>query len=465
MTVFNGMFKLYTVTFSGLLTTKTVGFSDSTRKEYSSVVFNFLVPSLLFYRSATLVEKLPSTSGYWYLPFLLPIMINLIAFILLFILSLFFKLDLKTRRIFLFSFTFGNTTYLPLALIESITTETDMFVEDATDRGTFYLATFILINAFIYWLVGYPFLRRSFVEEQQQQLNLTQNNDNEIVENQIELEIENQNEFDDENNNNNNTVENEEENKNIENIKNQMNNEEEENEIKNEENNKENEKELINENNQNNQHNIGEENNVQIDQNSLKFKIIRILKLIFSKLPGPVQRFLFSPLFPVLCRVSVFIIILPIRHIFFNDGVLSIVGRSMNFLGSAAITTTFLLLGADFSRLPKQLNIKWYILILAIIVRLIIVPIICVGILYVLWIFNVIPKDPLYFFVISIECLTPPALSTPFAVEGLYPNESENVYTYLFSSYLFSSVSIPTFLIIILQIISLKTSMTEGSMN
>ena len=146
----------------------------------------------------------------------------------------------------------------------------------------------------------------------------------------------------------------------------------------------------------------------------------------------------------------------------FDEGALSILGRCFKYLGGAAVISALFILGGNLSTGPKGGNIKWYVIFIALLVRLIIVPAICIGLNFLLWYYGIIPDDPMFFFVCCIESCTPPALNSAIVINIVYPEGNEQASSLMFWSYLSSLFTLTAFMIVILQLIAIKIGDGNG---
>ena len=160
---FNSIFKLIFVVFAGFLATKTANFNETVRRGYSTIVFQYLVPSVIFAQTATAVDRIDKILEWWYL-LVICFIINLLSFPSIWLVAKIFKIDKLTTRVFVYSIAFGNTMYIPLALVDSITSESTMFGANAKELGGAYICTYLLLSTLIYWIFGYSYIQRNQIE-------------------------------------------------------------------------------------------------------------------------------------------------------------------------------------------------------------------------------------------------------------------------------------------------------------
>ncbi|BFU26063.1 transporter, auxin efflux carrier family protein [Entamoeba histolytica HM-1:IMSS-B] len=477
VSTFNAIFKLVVISVAGFLATYTAHFDATVRRGYSTLVFQYFVPAIIFTQTATSVERINTLVDWWYLP-ISAILINGLAFPSIFFVAKIFKLDRLTTRVFVYAISFGNTMYIPLALVDSITSETTLFGLNGKDRGGAYICTFLLMSTLIYWVFGYSFIQKNQIETEN-----IENNENIVITTTL---------------NNDNLIEETKQSEDVINtFKSVLNDKQpnEEYEMKDEiKNNETKENESINIDNKKSQnsfelstngsskieeHSIitdSEIDSININQpssstNFTYFKSIQqscrriiiqlksICSIVLSYIPLPIKRGiknLCTP--PTIATLLGIILILmyPVRDLLFNDGKLAIIGRSLKYLGSAAVISALFILGGNLSTGPKGGNIKWYVIVIALFVRMVIVPIICIGIHFTLWWYNIIPSDPMYFFVVCIESCTPPALNSAIVVNIVYPKGNEQCSSLLFWAYLTSLLTLSVGMIGTLQLISYK---------
>ena len=432
ISTFNSIFKLVFVVIAGFLATKTANFNEKIRKGYSTVVFQYFVPATVFAQAATAVSRIYEITHWWYL-FVICLIINCINFPTIWILAKVFKLDKYTRRIFVYSVVFGNTMYLPLAMVESITSESNVFGPNAKETGTAYICTFLLLGTLIYWILGYSYVKRNQDDvEQLQRKNENETND----EMKSKMKSEDYPLIENVNKNNKNEVINQTVEIEMMILKDDI----------------ENKQENIIEENKN------KENVIETQPNKLK-QIITTVKSYCEKIPEPIRRIIRNVLAPpsVATLLGIlFILMYPVRDFFFGDGGLSIIGRSFKYLGSAAVISALFILGGNLSNGPSGGTIKWYVIAIAVLLRMIIVPCICIALNFVLWFYGVLPSDPMFFFVCCIESCTPPAFNGSIVINIVYPEGNKQASTLMFWFYTTALFTETIFVSIILHLISIK---------
>ena len=404
---FNSIFKLVFVVIAGFLATKTANFNETIRRGYSTIVFQYLVPAVIFAQTATAVDRIDKIFEWWYL-ILICLIINLLSFPSIWFVAKLFRLDKLTTRVFVYSIAFGNTMYIPLALVDSITSESSIFGENGKEIGGAYICTYLLLSTLIYWIFGYSYVQRNQidVEEMKKQKQRESENENEnvpLIDDEMndkinvnkkgnekenkEVEIE-MNEI-----NNEINEENKENKEQIEEIEQQI--EIKENEIKENENEEEQIKgDDYQNNNQKDTENKQLDNQQQNNQKQNKLQqCLTTIKSLYNKIPESIRRIIknvFTPPSVATILGIILILIYPLRDLLFNDGALSIFGRCFEYLGGAAVISALFILGGNLSSGPKGGNVKWYVIVVALIIRLIVVPSICIALNFVLWYYDII---------------------------------------------------------------------------
>ena len=74
-----------------------------------------------------------------------------------------FRMATKDARVFVHTFAFGNPTIIALAIVDSLTSDTDLFgtgpdAADAKNRGSAYISTHLFCFSLWFWIVGYIYI-------------------------------------------------------------------------------------------------------------------------------------------------------------------------------------------------------------------------------------------------------------------------------------------------------------------
>ncbi|ELP88372.1 hypothetical protein EIN_228350 [Entamoeba invadens IP1] len=475
VSTFNSIFKLAFVVFAGYIATRTAGFSSDARKVFSTVIFQFLIPALVLSQTATSVDRINTLIDWWYLP-LCAIMINVINFSCTYAISRIFRLEQNVRRVFVYSVAFGNMMYIPLALVDSMTSESSIFGENANERGGAYICTFILMSTLIYWVFGYSYIQKNQsddenvldsmktdekgVEMKSEMTRIVISGDPTplLVTTNISNSANSTTSFDI-------SSEDDVDQKRVE----------EEPLISQKDEQKEmklptknvcvvNEKPTPNSSISTQPTKDLNEKEKMISINNLK-KVLKfvtipflwISKMYTDKVPLVVRRGinnLCTP--PTLATLFgiVLVVLYPVRDFIFVNGPISIVGRSIKYLGGAAVVCALFVLGGNLSSGPKAGNIKWYVIVIGLFVRMVIVPALCIGINFGMWYFKMIPSDPLFFFVVCVESMTPPALNSTIVMNIVYPKGNSECSSLLFWAYLFSTITLSLWMVVTLSLIT-----------
>ncbi|ELP84328.1 hypothetical protein EIN_066230 [Entamoeba invadens IP1] len=467
LSTFNAIFKLAIVAVTGFLATRTAGFDVASRRVYSSIVFQYFVPAVIFAQTATSMDRVSTLVDWWYLP-LCAVVINAIAFPSIFIVAKLFRLEHKTTRVFVYTISFSNTMYIPLALVDSMTSENnEVFGPNAKEVGGGYICTFLLAATVIYWIFGYSFIQRNQVDQDEEERRASE----------IELKDETQNEQLDVK-----TLE-----KALESSQNVL----EKKELKVSSGVKEDtdlSTQLIADE-ESPMPKVSDELNLNTttatvvdDQKPLagvqeasesqrdRCGFLSPIKVVFSKvfgavsyvwqhLPVSVKRALKNLCTPPTIATLLGVILIlayPVRDMLFNQGKMAIIGRTAKYLGSAAVISALFILGGNLSTGPKGGTIKWYVIAVGLFVRMVICPAICIGINFALWYYGIVPSDPMFFFVLCVESSTPPALNSAIVMNIVYPKGNEECASLLFWAYLCSIVTLSGWLVVTLMLIEMK---------
>ncbi|ELP87722.1 hypothetical protein EIN_410550 [Entamoeba invadens IP1] len=431
LAIFNAVFKLAVIAFAGFFATKTSGFTPEIRKGFSTIVFHYFLTAVIFSQTATSMDTIITLVEWWFLPFA-GVIVFVIAFPAMYIIGKLFKLDTKTRRVFVYSISFGNTMYIPLALVDSITSETDLFGDNGKEKGGAYICAYLIATSLIYWIFGYTYIQKNQVatdEENKKQIKL----EDELL-----------------------TVQHEDSTK-VE--KNELNTDAEQ-------------KSLTNEKSQVDTKEIpqttllDEETKLSIFKRHLS-NLYEKVKHMFSIVHGLYLKYipasvrlglskLVNP--PTLATIfGLFMVIInPVRDLFFDGGKFDIIGRTLSYIGSAAVICALFILGGNLSSGPRGGKIRWYVIIIGLFTRLVIVPAICIGINYLLWYYKFIPTDNMFFFIVSIEACTPPALNSSLVMNMIYPDGNEECGSLLFFAYLSAIATLSGWMAVIMLLIQTK---------
>ncbi|KAL7717330.1 Auxin efflux carrier family protein [Entamoeba marina] len=467
LSTFYAVFKLVVVAVAGFFATYTANFNKELRGGYSRLVFQYFVPATIFTQTATSVDRITDIVDWWWL-LLSVLLINCLALLFTHAIAAIFRLETKLKRVFVFTIAFGNTMYIPLALVDSLTSETDIFKDGSKERGGAYICTFLLGATTFYWTYGYSYMQKNQDEtigenEEDMLVELSEENDDVPTQNDDIASLEKMNEIQTSPNAKEQSVDS----LNSPNQKQSELDDSSQNDIKESTQKLEDSQTLINTsstpltdplliNEESSNSSFKRFKDVSI--NALK-KISIPFSFVWSKTPSPIKKIIKSLLTPPTIAVFtglLFVLAYPVRDVFFDDGKLAIIGRSLKYLGTAAVISALFILGGNLSSGPRGGKIKWYIIFIGLFSRLVIIPSICISIHFLLWHFGIIPSDPMFFVVLCIESCTPPALNTAIIMSIVYPDGNEDCATILFWAYLFSLITLSGWLVVSMFLMQLN---------
>lgn len=140
----------------------------------------------------------------------------------------------------------------------------------------------------------------------------------------------------------------------------------------------------------------------------------------------------------VLCSL-----IFPVRNFLQNHG--SVIIESCRLLGEATVPLAMILIGAVIATLAPQNMKHWKIMGGLILLKMILCPFLVIGILYF------IPLPNLIRLVLAIEAMVPPATNLVIMAKT-YGKDADLISSSLFTTYLFSLISLPCFILLASQL-------------
>ena len=130
------------------------------------------------------------------------------------------------------------------------------------------------------------------------------------------------------------------------------------------------------------------------------------------------------------------------------SGDLSIVGRCISYLGSCTVFCALFLLGGSLSNGPKGGNVPFWKIAIGLLFRMIIIPIGCWVVTYLLYHYGILPQNKMMYFVLQIEAFAPPALNSLVVVNVCYPSGINTSSSILFWCYMIAIVSLTVDIIV-----------------
>ena len=397
------LFKLVLVAAAGFCATKTAGFTTEVRRGYSTVVFQYFVPAVILANTAMSVDRVEDLLKWWWLPCAC-VMINVLSLASTRLVAFLFRLAPKTTRVFVYCIAFGNTVcfppcprhvpathpkmYIPLALIAGISTETAMFDTDAANRGGAYVSAYLLLSTLIYWVYGYGYISKNADRPSATPADaphptepthpLDPSSAIEMTDTHTPpLEHDHPSDA------------------------------------------------LVDPPTPPSRHEDAvDEDLLNVEPSPSRWsrwrrpvsRLLRTaagsLRSLWNTLPQSLRQSIvnfFTP--PTLATITGMLLIIayPLRDVLFVSGPFSIIGRSVQYLGTAAVISALFILGGNLSSGPRSGTIPWYVVLTGLIFRLVLVPAVCVVVQTVLWWYGVLPDDPMFFFVVAIESSPPPS--------------------------------------------------------
>ena len=136
-----------------------------TRQHFSKILMLVMLPSLLIVslgRNAQLHNL-----GQWWVLIVAAGLYVLFGFAVSELVFKMLRLPNHLRHNFCAATAFGNSSYLPLPLMMTITASAPIFLNDATagERSFAYISVYLLCHSPLLWLIGFPYLSGKSIKE------------------------------------------------------------------------------------------------------------------------------------------------------------------------------------------------------------------------------------------------------------------------------------------------------------
>ena len=136
-----------------------------TRQHFSKILMMVMLPSLLIVslgRNAQIHNL-----GQWWMLVVSGGLFVLFGFLVSELVFRFRRLPEHLHRCFCAATAFGNSSYLPLPLMMTITATAPIFLNDATagERSFAYISVYLLSHSPLLWLIGFPYLSGKSIRE------------------------------------------------------------------------------------------------------------------------------------------------------------------------------------------------------------------------------------------------------------------------------------------------------------
>lgn len=456
------IFKLIFVAFFGFIASRKSGFDEKMRSVWSKLIFTYFMPATVFYQTATAINEINELKELWILP-LGCFLHEIFQFYIPWTLAKIMKLERLDARVFTFTLGFSNVMYIPLAIVESLTSETDELGLNAKTIGFSYICTYQLTFMITFFVFGYNYINLNVRE-----VNMRNSENIELIQIKVEEGEDLKEKISDDSHSHSKSSSSSDDSSSDEEKKenNQL------NEKKEQKSNEQNENEDIEsyqhssnqlENSQNTQNNQNENSeNTQEYSNTpfgkfkqkchnIKETIIKPFKTLWYKLPEIVRFSLKNlcsiPTIAAICGI-IFMLLKWIRDPLLVSGDLSIVGRCISYLGSCTVFCALFLLGGSLSNGPKGGNVPFWKIAIGLFFRMILIPIGCWVVTFLLYKYGILPPNKMMYFVLQIEAFAPPALNSLVVVNVCYPSGVNTSSSILFWCYMIAIISLTVDIIV-----------------
>ncbi|EDR21521.1 hypothetical protein EDI_289550 [Entamoeba dispar SAW760] len=442
--------KLVFIALMGFIASRCSGFDERMRGGWSKLIFTYFMPAIVFYQTATAIDEIKELKELWILP-VACLIHGILQFFIPLIIGFILRISTLDNRVFSFTLGFANVMYIPMAIVEALTNETDELGNDAKNIAFSYICTYQLTFMITFFVLGYNYINFNVRDEQK-----LQQKEIEMKEIKVEKddnELKNENIFQENNNNN-------------ENHQSQPNNIDNSMSVSNEHVHETNGATISNSERRNSlDDNYSTKQKSKQRCSSFTQPFINCYKLlkkigyyisqpfikIWMKLPE-IIRFSIKNLFSIPTMAAIlgviFMLIKPVRDPLLVSGNWSIIGRCISYLGSCTVFCALFLLGGALSNGPRGGTISTWKIMIGIIARMVITPTICWVATYLLYKYEILPSNKVMYFVLQIESFAPPALNSLVVVNVCYPNGTNSTSTILFWSYMLAIISLTVDIII-----------------
>ena len=136
-----------------------------TRQHFSKILMTVMLPSLLIVSLGRNAQI--HNIGQWWMLVVSGGLFVLFGFLVSELVFRFLHLPEHLHRGFCAATAFGNSSYLPLPLMMTITATAPVFLNDATagERSFAYISVYLLSHSPLLWLIGFPYLSGKSIRE------------------------------------------------------------------------------------------------------------------------------------------------------------------------------------------------------------------------------------------------------------------------------------------------------------
>ncbi|ELP86459.1 hypothetical protein EIN_032100 [Entamoeba invadens IP1] len=476
---FFALIKLVFIALMGFVAARWVGFDTTVRAGWSRLIFTFFMPAIVFYQTATAISEISELKELWILPvFCIAHMI--LEFFGSLLLGTLLRIPKLDNRVFTFTLGFGNVMYIPMAVIEALTTETNELGDKAKDLAFSYICTYQLSFMVGFFVLGYNYInlnvRDTALQEQQKAQAETEMADKiktsdeksskEIAttssssdKDSVEIVLEDQK---------NMTVVTHMENESNTSEEKDDHNEKSENTIEKQHNTTvipphDNLDEGLNDHNSSQNGLPTKDSTVHHFIQMCSQKIKRVFLIIatpflfvWNKLPS-IVRFSIKNFFSIPTMAAIlgiiFMLVKWIRDPLLIRGDWSIIGRCIYYLGSSTVFCALFLLGGSLSNGPRGGNIPTWKILIGLAYRMVVFPVVAWVATYLMYRYRVLPDNKVMYFVLQLESFTPPALNSIIVVNVCYPKGTDSSSTILFWCYMLTIVTMAVNIIVTMKFI------------
>ncbi|BFU25138.1 transporter, auxin efflux carrier family protein [Entamoeba histolytica HM-1:IMSS-B] len=494
--------KIMCITLMGFAASKLSGFNTQVRSIFSKLIFTYFMPCVVLYQVATAIDTISELKELWILP-VASIIHTSLQFFPVLIASYIIRIPKEERSLYSFVLGFANVMYIPMAVIEALTGETDELGENAKSKANQYICAYQISFMVTFFIIGYDYFSLTTREPENKGKNDSQIKEPgevaiEMEETQpVEKKDEVSKEFEVKQSTKSEEISKDietpkpskEEDKNIpkedetltkedenipkedetltkedENIpkedktlnKEGSTNIQTEEMIKIDKTSSKEEDSKVDETISNNKKDMSGEsskiNKMKIEIDKFKKKLHKIKKTVcypfvyvWNKLPSIVRSSIknfFSP--PTICTIIGVILMLLkwVRDPLFIRTDWSIIGRCINYMGSAAVFCALFLLGGSFEKGPFGSSIPFWKIVIGVFVRMVLFPAVSWVCTFFMWKYDILPSNKVFYFVLQMESFAPPAINGLIVVNVCYPKGVKSCSAILFWCYMFAILNI-----------------------
>ncbi|EDR28640.1 hypothetical protein, conserved [Entamoeba dispar SAW760] len=466
--------KIMCITLMGFAASKFSGFNTQVRSIFSKVIFTYFMPCVVLYQVATAIDTISELKELWILP-VASIIHTSLQFFPILVVSYIIRIPKEDRSLYSFVLGFANVMYIPMAVIEALTGETDELGENAKSKANQYICAYQISFMVTFFIIGYDYFNLTTRERENK--GKTDSQIKEPEELAIEMEetqpVEKKEEAckeiefkqptkseeiikdietpktskgEDTNIHKEDETLTKEENTNIpkeESIKIDKTLSKEE-DIKTDKTVSNNKKDISGESLKINKMKI-EIDKFKKKLYNIKTKLCYPFVYVWNKFPSIVRSSIknfFSP--PTICTIIGVILMLLkwVRDPLFIRTDWSIIGRCINYMGSAAVFCALFLLGGSFEKGPFGSSIPFWKIVVGVFVRMVLFPAVSWICTFFMWKHDILPSSKVFYFVLQMESFAPPAINGLIVVNVCYPKGVKSCSAILFWCYMFAILNI-----------------------